>query len=96
MSFGDVEPFIDDNQDIAPKIVGRLRGITASQDTKCRLKLELAAVIDVGKPFVTATYDLEGDSVLSQSVYERVQAVRKCASPACVLSHLMLLRQLKI
>ena len=55
--------------------MGHLQGIMANQDTKCRLKLELAAVMDVGKPFVTATYDLEGDSGLSLACYERMQAV---------------------
>ena len=31
LSFGDVEAFIDDNQDIAPKMTGRLRGIVATK-----------------------------------------------------------------
>lgn len=75
LAFGDVEPFLNDNDDVAPKIMDRLRGIMGDLDTKCRLKLELAAVIDVGKHFVTATYDLEGDSGLSLTCYQRMQAV---------------------
>lgn len=75
LSFGDVEPFLDDNEDVAPKTMDRLRVMLADENTKRRLKLELAAVVDVGKHFVTATYDLEGDSGLALSCYQRMQAV---------------------
>ena len=44
-------------------------------DCLCSLKIELAVVVDVGKHFVAATYYLEGDSALSLSCYERLQAV---------------------
>lgn len=38
-------------------------------------KLELAAIIDWGKPFVTTTYDLEGDGPLVFTCYEKIQAI---------------------
>ena len=43
---------------------------------KAQLEVELAAVIDWGKPFVTATYALEGDGSLVMEAYERIEAVR--------------------
>ena len=39
------------------------------------LKVELAAVVDYGEPFVKATYNLEGDGPLALSCYELVQEV---------------------
>ena len=40
-----------------------------------RLKLELAAIVDVGKHFVSVTYDLEDDSALSLFCHQHVQAL---------------------
>ena len=37
---------------------------------------ELAAVIDWGKPFVTATYLLESDGPLVMEAYEKIETVR--------------------
>lgn len=53
----------------------QLRIIVEDEDQLCRLKLELAAIIDCGKHFVTATYDLEGDGALVLGCYKRIQAV---------------------
>ena len=39
------------------------------------MKLELAAAVDYGEPFVKATYSLEGDGPLVLSCYELVQEV---------------------
>ena len=75
LSFGYVHPFLDANQDIASKTMDHLRAIIENQDQLCQLKLELAAVIDVGLEFVTATYDLEGDGGRSLCCYQRMQAV---------------------
>ena len=40
------------------------------------LKLELAAVIDIGSYFVKATYNLEGDGILAVRCYEEVVKIR--------------------
>ena len=40
------------------------------------LEVELAAVIDWGKMFVTATYSLEGDGPLVVDAYEKIETVR--------------------
>ena len=50
-----------------------LRAIYDDPNLPCRLKLELATVVDVAKHFLSATYDLEGDSALPLCCY-RVQA----------------------
>ena len=43
---------------------------------RAQLEVELAAIIDWGKPFVTATYSLEGDGYLVMETYEKVETVR--------------------
>ena len=39
------------------------------------LKVELAAVVDAGKPFIKATYKLEGDSILAPECYEIISCL---------------------
>ena len=73
--FGDVRPFLEANQDVAPKLTDHLWAIINDSQQLCRLKLELAVVIDIGQHFVKATSDLEGDSALSLCCYQRIQAV---------------------
>ena len=57
--FGDVQPFLDQNQDIAPRLTDHLR-VPFASDSDTNLIMELAAVVDAGAPFVKATYTLEG------------------------------------
>ena len=46
------------------------------------LKLELAVIVDIGEPFVKATYVLEGDGPLVFACYEKVSAIsRFCQAP---------------
>ena len=73
--FGDVEPFLVENDDLGPHT--RLRMLTILQDPtkKTHLMIEMAAVVDAGKEFVKATYNLERDGALVLECYERVQAV---------------------
>lgn len=40
------------------------------------LKLELAAVVDIGSHFVRATYNFEGDGALSVGCYEEILKIR--------------------
>ena len=62
--FGDVEFFWNNNPDIGPASWAKLLQFYQDAQKAVLLKLELAAIIDSGKPFVTATYDLEGDGPL--------------------------------
>ena len=54
--FGDIEPFLEENQDIAPRLADHLRVLLEDQDRRKLLIMELAAVIDAGEPFVKATH----------------------------------------
>ena len=75
--FGDVEPFLrqNENNHLAPATTGQLLDIfNDASDTK-ELELELAALIDGNSHFVTATYYLERDGPLIFSCYERLASV---------------------
>ena len=59
--YGDVEPFLRENDHLAPATRGHLLELFNNQNDATDLKLELAALIDGGVHFVTGTYNLEGD-----------------------------------
>lgn len=75
--FGDVEPFLRENENdhLAPATTGQLLDIFNDASDAKELELELAALIDGGSHFVTATYYLEGDGPLIFSCYERLASV---------------------
>ncbi len=73
--FGDIERFLNNNPDVGPASRAKLIQFYQDPQKGALLKLELAAITHWGKPFVTATYDLEGDGPLVFSCYETVQAV---------------------
>ena len=77
MLFGDVRPFLEKNDDVAPKLSDQLLAIIDDPDHYRSLMLQLAATVDIGQHFVKATYDLEGDSALALCCYERLQAVAR-------------------
>ena len=60
--FGDVEPFLrqNENNHLAPATTGQLLDIFNDASDAKELELELAALIDGGSHFVTATYYLIG------------------------------------
>ena len=67
--FGDVEPFLKNNEDL-PSVTRTKLLSFFTDDKKDKLKVELAAVIDYGVEFVKATYKLEGDGPLIFTCYE--------------------------
>lgn len=75
--FGDVQRFIDDmvREKVAPQTSRQLADFFANLNKVISLKLELAALIDVGEVFVKATYVLEGDGPLVLSCFETLQGV---------------------
>ena len=75
--FGDVEPFLrqNENDHLAPATTGQLLDIFNDASDAKELELELAALIDGSSHFVTATYYLEGDGPLIFSCYERLASV---------------------
>ena len=67
--FGDIENFLRDDG-VTSVTSSKLLEILCDVTKKSILKLELAAVIDLGIHFVKATYDLEGDGPLALRCYE--------------------------
>ena len=61
VQFGDLLPFLDRNQDIGPALREKLLEILKNNQRVSLLKIELAAIVDVGEHFVKSTYNLEGD-----------------------------------
>lgn len=74
--FGDVDLFLQRQEVGSPATVARLRNILSDNSKKTYLQIELAAVIDFGKPFVTATYNLEGGGPLVLQCYEIIEEVK--------------------
>ena len=74
--FGDVEPFLSRHLDLGPATGSKLRDIIRDPQQLIALKMELAAVIDVGTYFVKGTYNLEGDGVLVVNCYEELLKIR--------------------
>ena len=72
VQFGDVEMLLKCHEDLAQR---KLLGIISDPQKYTDLKIELAATIDVGEPFVKATYSLEGDGPLVLQCYEVVSSV---------------------
>ena len=75
VSFGDIKLFLDNNPDLGPASRDKLLEFFTNTQKNIYLKLELAAIVDWGRPFVTATYNLEGDGPLVFTCYETVQTI---------------------
>lgn len=72
---GDVKPFLLQHSDIGTHTRPKLLAYFEDPQKLKYLKVELAAVVDYGEPFVKAAYDFEGDGPLALSCYELVQEV---------------------
>ena len=68
--------------DVSPRTVAQLLAILTSEDDCTTLRLELAAIIDVGQHLVTLTYNLEGDGPLVFSTHELLQKAATAFSQA--------------
>ena len=71
--FGDVAPFLQENENVRPQIHQHLLEII--NDTQDLQDLELGVMVDVGVHFVNATYYFEGDGPLIFTCFERLSAV---------------------
>ena len=76
VQFGDVEPFLRNNEDIGPALRSKLLEIIDNTQCHAQLRLELAAVVDVGEHFVKSTYTLEGDGPLALVCYKEILKLR--------------------
>ena len=69
--FGDVEPFLVENDDLGPKTRTGMLSILQDPTKKASLMVEMAAVVDAGREFKT-TYNVKGDGPLVLECYERI------------------------
>ena len=85
VEFGDVEQLLQEAETakLVLQIVPQIRETLSDQESRINLQLQLAAIVDVGHHFVTATYYLEGDGPLVFSCHEKLQAVAE----ACRVPH---------
>ena len=81
--FGDVEPFLRENPDLSTATRAKLLEILLNPQQLLILKVELAAVVDIGVHFVKATYSLEGDGVLVLKCYEEILKIRAVIASDC-------------
>ena len=76
--FGDVEPFLRENNNLSPAcrthLLELFDDLVSARDFQLA-EMKLAAMIDAGQYFVTATYYLEADGPLVFSCYERLSAL---------------------
>lgn len=63
--FGEVKPFLRQHEDISPATRTKILALLRNLQNLLALKVELAAVIDIGSYFAKTTYTLEGDGPLS-------------------------------
>ena len=79
--FGDIEPFLLQNDDIGPTLRPKLLSFFDDQQKLGRLQLEIAATVDWDEPFVKAYYFQEGDGPLALECYE---AMEKVSASICI------------
>ena len=76
VQFGDILPFLRRDDIGSAATISKLMTFFTDPQKKALLEVELAAIIDWGKTFVTATYSLEGDGPLVVDAYEKIETVR--------------------
>ena len=81
--FEDVKPFLEELYGVTPHTVRQLLEIMNDEDDCDSLRLQLAAMVDVGRHLVNITYQLEGDGALVFSTYHVFQS----ATPAFAQEH---------
>ena len=70
LQFGDIHPFLDAHPEVSPATPEKLLQILSDPQKLSYLKVELAAVVDMGECFVKDTFTLEGDSPLVFTCFE--------------------------
>ena len=76
VQFGDVLPFLRREGLGSAMTTAKLVTFFTDPQKKALLEVELATVMDWGRPFVTATYLLERDGPLALECYEKIETVR--------------------
>ena len=80
--FADVEPFVRENDPLAPATRAHLMEIFNSPADSKDLELELAAFVDGGNHFVCTTYYVEGDGPLVFSCYAPLATISNAVAVA--------------
>ena len=75
VQFGDVTPFLEKHDEIAPTTRMKLLKLSHDGKKKAFLQMELASVVDAREPFVKSTYILEGDGPLIFKCYDQIQTL---------------------
>lgn len=76
VQFDDIEPFLTTNTDICSSLRPELLDILHNTPGVCQLKMELAAVFDIGKHFVKAIQNIDSDGALMVNCYEEIVKLR--------------------
>ena len=79
--YGDIQGFLENN-DMAPATKEKLLNLLRHPQKRVLLKVEIAAIVDAGRPLVRATYILEGDGPLVLQCYEELSKVSASFSTA--------------
>ena len=80
--FGDIKPFLLENDDIGPATRPKLLSFFSDQQKLALLQPEVAATLDWGEQFVKACYVLEGDDSSAMKLSEKVSAAMRTAQQA--------------
>ena len=75
VQFGDIEPFLHCNEDIAPATKVILLRFFTDNEKKSKLNMELVIIVDYGEIFVKETYDLEWDGPLIWHCFEVINSL---------------------
>lgn len=73
--FGDVHPFLTENEDIGPALRPKLLIMLNDPQKNALIQLEMAAAVDWDEPFVKACCSLEGDGFLALDCYETIDQI---------------------
>ena len=67
LQFAEIQPFVQERLQTAVNkaTLRQIEEMFADDQTKLLLQVELAVVVDAGKPMVQSTYILEGDGTLA-------------------------------
>ena len=74
-TFGDVESFLAMPDEFSEKTKGKLLEFFKDPKKRSTLKVELASVVDAGKPLVEATYNLESDDLVVFKCYDLISSL---------------------
>ena len=79
LQFAEIQPFVQERLQTAANKVAtlqQLQEMLTNNQTRLFLQIELAAVVDAGKPMVESTYILEGDGTLAWQCYEQLLIIQ--------------------